>query len=70
MSCTKVSMFRRFLFLVCMILSIPLIVISVMSIVVTLPFLALKWLFTGCADEDLIFKPMEYFVNLPYKIIE
>jgi hypothetical protein len=70
MSCTKVSIFKRLIFLICQLLILPLVIIAFLSILITGPFLVLKWLFTGCADEEVMFKPVEIVVNLPYKIIE
>lgn len=49
---------------------LPLLIIAVFSIFIIGPILVLKWVFTGCADEELLFKPQEFIVSLPYRIIE
>jgi hypothetical protein len=70
MSCTQVSIFRRLLFVIVYCLTLPLLILGVFLLILIGLYQILSWLFTGCADEDALFKPLEFIVNLPYKIIE
>lgn len=49
---------------------LPLLVVAAFSMFITGSLLVLKWLFTGCANDELLWKPMEFVIGLPYKIIE
>ncbi len=70
MGCSRVSFLRRVLFVIVFILFLPLCAIGIVLIIPMSVISGLKWIATGCADEDLILYPFEFFALIPYKILE